>query len=163
MFGLSALALEYILVSVIGCTCCPRNRTGADPGSSSSKTHVSLICIPPAHPTQGCWPREQAEGEEALTVVAWPLCLERPKFFGIWGEGWLRTKIIQGTEKKPEKQVLREHYKSPGLFLSSVPERLHGGDPSNGELLYLIPLLLCLQSITGSPFRFNNSHLPYEG
>ena len=27
--------------------------------------------------------------------------------------------------------------------------------------MYLILLLLCLQSITGSPFRFN-SHLPYE-
>ena len=57
---------------------------------------------------QGCSHRGAGRGRgEAQTVVTWPLCLERPKFFGIWGEGVAEDKIIQGTEKKPEKQVLR--------------------------------------------------------
>ena len=48
----------------------------------------------------------QRAGAGAQTVVTWPLGLERPAFFGIWGEGVAEDKIIQGTEKKPEKQVL---------------------------------------------------------
>lgn len=38
-------------------------------------------------------------------MVTWPPCLERSKFFGI-GKGVAKDKIIQGAEKKPEKQVL---------------------------------------------------------
>lgn len=90
-------------MSVIGCTCCPRNRSGADPGSSSLKAHVPLICTTPAHPgkARGVGPEGRADsGNMAPMPGVVQILWDR-------GKGVAEDKIIQGAEKKPEKQVLR--------------------------------------------------------
>lgn len=127
---------ECILVSVRGCTCCPRNRAGAAPESSSLKAQVSSICPAPARPGQA---KGVGTGDRAK-YTGRPPCPGRSGFFGEeGGGGWEQDN--PGSRKETREGtalgsvINHAGYSCPGSV------RLQGGDPSNGDLLYLILLL----------------------
>ena len=76
-------------------------------------------------------------------MVTWPLCLERPKFFGIWGEGVAEDKIIQGIHHDGLAQNNESGgFKEPSdsrLFRRSVfPDRWYVGGEEK-EAMKLTP------------------------